>query len=49
MMFDLTSGFYAVAGGFRVDVEEFSDTFSTGALLPSATITLAKAGFFLHH
>jgi hypothetical protein len=41
---DLKYGFYAVMGGFRVNVEGFSDTMTTAALSPNAIITLAREG-----
>jgi hypothetical protein len=39
-------GFYAVMGGFRVNVQQFSDTMSTAVLSPPAIVTLAQHGVF---
>ncbi|KIW67782.1 hypothetical protein PV04_07011 [Phialophora macrospora] len=42
--FDMAYGFYAIMGGFRVDVQQFSDAMSTAALSPPAIVALAEHG-----
>jgi len=44
--YDLSYGFYAVMGGFKADIEEFSDTTETDALSSAAILSLAREGFF---
>ncbi|KIW97414.1 uncharacterized protein Z519_02807 [Cladophialophora bantiana CBS 173.52] len=45
--FDITYGFYAVMGGFRVDVTDISEDMLSIALFPSMIRILARHGTFL--
>ena len=45
--FSMTYCFYAVMGGFVVDVSDINEKFSVAALQPSGIVNLAKTGHFI--